>query len=252
MSDDSSNDDDFWDKITATMGLEEESKDKMPLPLFMIILAVVATCCCGTVFYLSLRHEREKEQKRIDRKVNRGKMLTKCLQPRKWDSDASTYADTESASDMATLDDDPHPISSRSLNNSHQHNVVFVMNNHKGKGFDQCQICEQPYSQQCTILQSNNHNCGHIFHKECMEKWLNYEHLCPICLNVFALQDPTLKQNRFSSNQSGKTPVSSAPRRNITTSSTSHQAVVQHNITPAPPMPSLVELPDDAFSTIDV
>ena len=39
----------------------------------------------------------------------------------------------------------------------------------------------------CTIcLQSNKEDiikltCGHLFHKDCLEKWMNYDTICPIC-----------------------------------------------------------------------
>ena len=39
----------------------------------------------------------------------------------------------------------------------------------------------------CTIcLQSNKEDivkltCGHLFHKDCLEKWISYDTICPIC-----------------------------------------------------------------------
>ena len=52
----------------------------------------------------------------------------------------------------------------------------------------ECQICAVDFQDNDEIYASNNPDCNHQYHRSCIEKWLNYQYTCPICHEVFVLQ----------------------------------------------------------------
>jgi len=55
----------------------------------------------------------------------------------------------------------------------------------------ECQICSSVFQNGDTVVESNNPNCCHTFHKVCMEKWLTFQYSCPICNQVYVLHTAT-------------------------------------------------------------
>ena len=51
-----------------------------------------------------------------------------------------------------------------------------------------CVICNEPYMPGQLVYESNNPQCGHQFHKTCMDKWLQFQNSCPTCNDPFVLQ----------------------------------------------------------------
>ena len=52
-----------------------------------------------------------------------------------------------------------------------------------------CQICMQEYKEFDQLCVSNNPQCHHQFHEQCMAKWLKHQNLCPICDKTYVLVD---------------------------------------------------------------
>lgn len=50
-----------------------------------------------------------------------------------------------------------------------------------------CAICNKDYQVGQPVYESNNPECGHVFHKNCMDSWLEIQNNCPTCNRPFAL-----------------------------------------------------------------
>ncbi|KAK6142368.1 hypothetical protein DH2020_022716 [Rehmannia glutinosa] len=51
----------------------------------------------------------------------------------------------------------------------------------------ECSICLSEFEQNAVV---NRLSCGHVFHKTCLEKWLNYWNItCPLCRNHMMPQE---------------------------------------------------------------
>ena len=71
-----------------------------------------------------------------------------------------------------------------------------VNNNHKIKNNDcynvnkyhinNCVICFENFKVNEKIIKLN---CFHIFHKECIENWLNKNNICPVCKNKYMYEN---------------------------------------------------------------
>lgn len=47
------------------------------------------------------------------------------------------------------------------------------------EGEHECSVCLSPFKPESEI---NHLSCGHLFHKECLDKWLDYWNItCPLC-----------------------------------------------------------------------
>ena len=65
-----------------------------------------------------------------------------------------------------------------------------------------CDICMMDYELGDVVSQSNNSNCDHIFHKDCILDWMQKKHSCPCCRrNYLGEEDcdglPIPMQNRW-------------------------------------------------------
>lgn len=54
-----------------------------------------------------------------------------------------------------------------------------------------CAICRMPFEEQQRVCRSNNSQCQHSFHEECMADWLVKHRECPCC------RGPYLKRDRI-------------------------------------------------------
>tara|TARA_B100002051_G_C16737065_1_gene641880 strand:+ start:1042 stop:1311 length:270 start_codon:yes stop_codon:yes gene_type:complete len=61
-------------------------------------------------------------------------------------------------------------------NNLKKNTDIFL--NKKQTNFDTCVICleNMKYNETLMIIQ-----CSHIFHKECLQLWMNKKTICPLC-----------------------------------------------------------------------
>lgn len=96
------------------------------------------------------------------------------------DLSTSTDSDATSSSSETDLVDvemqlDRSEASSREDNRSQQ------------KDGCSCVICSKEYALGDQIYESNNSQCKHEFHKECIDKWLNFQNSCPICTQPFVI-----------------------------------------------------------------
>ena len=56
--------------------------------------------------------------------------------------------------------------------------------------YKQCVIClDYIYTKKITYLES----CDHIFHKGCINKWKQIEHICPICREKIPIENKKTK-----------------------------------------------------------
>jgi len=51
-----------------------------------------------------------------------------------------------------------------------------------------CALCHEEYQSGQPVYESNNPQCGHQFHKVCMDKWLHFQNSCPTCNQPFVLR----------------------------------------------------------------
>ena len=65
----------------------------------------------------------------------------------------------------------------------------FVVTREKERQQHQCALCSVEFKEGVEVYVSNNPKCGHQFHKSCMDKWLAYQYTCPVCNEVYALQE---------------------------------------------------------------
>jgi len=54
-----------------------------------------------------------------------------------------------------------------------------------------CTICRMPFEKPQRVCRSNNSQCPHTFHEECMADWLVRHRECPLC------RGPYLKRDRM-------------------------------------------------------
>lgn len=62
--------------------------------------------------------------------------------------------------------------------------------------YGDCSVCLQPM-----VLSDDNDNirrsiCDHVFHKICIENWLQYNTTCPICRAIL-IPDFQMNENRY-------------------------------------------------------
>ncbi|CAB9512357.1 expressed unknown protein [Seminavis robusta] len=50
-----------------------------------------------------------------------------------------------------------------------------------------CAICVEGFQVGDPIYNSNNPNCQHQIHASCMDKWIEYQNVCPVCSQPFVL-----------------------------------------------------------------
>ena len=90
------------------------------------------------------------------------------------DTDNSDDSDSNSISDVESQSDEEMQINTPSQTCQKDGSV--------------CALCAKEYLAGDLVYESNNAQCGHQFHKVCMDKWLNIQNTCPICNQPFVLQ----------------------------------------------------------------
>ena len=58
-----------------------------------------------------------------------------------------------------------------------------------------CSICFGKFDKEELVCQSNDPDCPHIYHKECMEEWLMKNDQCPICRRPYLSPKSTTEEN---------------------------------------------------------
>jgi hypothetical protein len=51
-----------------------------------------------------------------------------------------------------------------------------------------CAICLAPYVKHERVCESNNMSCLHVFHEDCMVKWLKIHIRCPVCRQPYLVE----------------------------------------------------------------
>ena len=55
----------------------------------------------------------------------------------------------------------------------------------------ECAVCLEAFCQNDEICTSNNPECPHVFHVNCMHSWLLRQEECPCCRRPYLKFDPT-------------------------------------------------------------
>ena len=169
-----------------------ETKDFTDTGAFEIGIIVFSTtivliCCYLYVFAVHPANTPNEEQEETERKPRRlGKrkaFVRKHLTVREWVIDEATANEsthsTTGSLPLASPDDalpcPPKEPPSSSLS------VSFSEDNG-------CAICYSNFQEHDLVCESNNTECHHIFHKECMSMWLSKHLDCPICREVYILE----------------------------------------------------------------
>ena len=65
--------------------------------------------------------------------------------------------------------------------------ICFDIQHKKEKDGHQCSLCSKEYDMGDQIYESNNPQCQHEFHKECIIKRVNIQNKCPICNLLYVI-----------------------------------------------------------------
>jgi len=68
----------------------------------------------------------------------------------------------------------------------------FIEESSHKKRTSHCAICLDAYKDGDMVCTSNNPECGHRFHRECMEDWLQKHEECPCCRRSYLHKDITV------------------------------------------------------------
>jgi Ring finger domain len=55
----------------------------------------------------------------------------------------------------------------------------------------ECAICLHPFVESDRVCESNNANCRHVFHLECLVPWLLRHEHCPVCREAYLFLPPS-------------------------------------------------------------
>ena len=63
-------------------------------------------------------------------------------------------------------------------NNDNNNLTEFINKQNNPKNYKECVICleNMKYNEDLIMI-----NCSHIYHKECIQQWLNRNSICPLC-----------------------------------------------------------------------
>ena len=175
-----------------TMNLYEHEVD--PLMSFAyncgVLLCFLVVLLAFYLFFLYLTTVWER---RFTRRWNeaRADFLKKNLVVREWKGDGS---DTDASS--AT---DHHEVEDVNANGIHdvQNQLSVIQTEEDDDGDDcleeehrkdECPICLAPFENHDRVCESNNSDCRHVFHEECLTPWLVNHNRCPVCRNNYLIE----------------------------------------------------------------
>ena len=148
---------------------------------FMAVIVVLVAVRVLFAYICDGRRQRREEQEtsEMEQRENekRARSIQKNLRCVKWSQVSSSELPTNERPDNTT--DVDHSFSSSAESEDSFHN---------------CSICFLRYDPHTLVCQSNDPNCPHVFHKECMESWLLKHDLCPICRRPYLSVDETKDQ----------------------------------------------------------
>ena len=153
----------------------------------IILFAMVAVL---VIVIIVKRMEHRKQQQKKAREDSRGEKLASALTPYKWYLDGTLeLGDTSS---FSSLSDGSASEKEQQQQQQQQQNKEDVESGkcqkHISKVVPQCALCAKDFQDGVEVYESNNLKCRHIYHKRCLDKWLNFQYSCPQCNEVFALQ----------------------------------------------------------------
>lgn len=158
----------------------------------IIFLTIVVT---AVVMYCNKRQEafvRNRKQAKAD-KMEDSLRNNVC---KSWGGDMND--DRSQQETVRTVDDLPNGADSSDSSFSSDSSLEGSVDEEQGleakapshgcKDGSVCAICSEEYGEGQPVYESNNPQCGHQFHKKCMDKWLDIQHTCPVCNQAFALR----------------------------------------------------------------
>ena len=106
------------------------------------------------------------------------KQNRRCTMITETSSCASSIGDEEEGMQSKAQDDDDCNDLDLETNNSS--NSTLILESTRWE-IDTCAICIESYQEKDLVSYSKKGNCGHVFHKKCIELWLRDKDDCPCC-----------------------------------------------------------------------
>lgn len=172
---------------TVTPNNDDGAPEIIADSLTMAAIVFTFFCCCSLVASGSRRGfvaqqgvpaqrgasaRRENSRRRFD-STRRKSYLEKYLVVRPWNTDGDS--DTKSGTSVSVgSEDDPIEGAEESQLFDDAHG---------------CAICMMNYKEGDLICESNNLQCKHVYHKECMTSWLKKHEDCPLCRETYVLDE---------------------------------------------------------------
>lgn len=160
----------------------------------VIIFAAVTTL---VIFCTVQKLEQRKRHKQKEQQNNKGKHLAAAVPCYKWDPmnhngalnhgtsgvSSSSYTNT-----IITAQEGLSSVDASSSGDIYDVEQPLPEKGSKDDYHFYCAVCSVSFENGIRVYESNNPKCRHIFHQNCMDKWLNHQNTCPICNEIYALQ----------------------------------------------------------------
>jgi len=162
-----------------------ESPDAGSYEVAIVVISLIFLmfCCLVATAALmkgesDLARRRQRAAARETRKeflARRKELIATQLIVREWNADDKTLDTAEDAT--SNTDSDPTIPSSVQIDSEEP---LWDDNG--------CAICFSPFEDHELVCESNNLSCKHVFHKDCLVKWLEKHEDCPICRNIYIVE----------------------------------------------------------------
>ncbi|CAB9522905.1 finger protein [Seminavis robusta] len=177
-------------------------KHGLPLLVAVYVTAVfVALGLVAMIFYCSRNQERTKSKKEAVKKEEKSQAFRSSISCRPWSNDADAWGDKTafmseagsenggcSTDDNSSTDCDDMEEAVIVDHRRHTHDCLTM----DGPTDDDetaacCRLCNEPFEFGQPVYDSNNPQCGHQFHKVCLDRWLDVQNTCPTCNQPYVL-----------------------------------------------------------------
>jgi len=126
------------------------------------------------------REQLRRASQEMGRLEKRKKLIEAQLVVREWTAGSSSASPSNASKDKSEKDTNLDTTETASNEEQDDNESLDYEKN--------CPICFYPYKQHDLVCESNNFDCKHVFHKECMVLWLQKHEECPMCRNTYLLE----------------------------------------------------------------